>query len=1507
VTSFASESFRLLRRILRGAGPAPAHAGKRCAIDGVSAVAAVEARLAEVAGLGASYPAALAARAWLARASGPGANASGDPLSAMEADSPRAALASAMGATLAGRRAAVFLSGPDLLQCRDLIGVAAGQHLPLVVHVVLRAGAGHAQALGSGHEAYHALADEPCIRLMASSVQEAIDLTIVARRVAELALTPVVVAMDAEQTALAVQDAAMPDDALLIAYVGAPGETIPTPTAGQRAIYGDARRRIPRAYDLARPTLVGALQGPEAWALGAAAGRAFFAPEAERLLQEAAEAYAARTGRRVAAVRTHSVDGAQVVLVAQGSLVEHAAAIADWSREQRRTKVGVVGVVRGAPLDGAGLARALRGARVACTLERIAVSPGDDGPLAREIRAVLDRCRENALQAGTHHGLPALSPKETPRLVTAAVGLGGLPVRAAHLAALLAELESPRRSAYYVGLEFTRRASEFPKHQALLDSLRRDFPDAAGLGLRATEDGPAPAAQALTTVSVVRAAGAGAGAETLAGEVAALAHGFLGGGVRSRPGISWQRAGEICEDRVSFGPGAICDPGDDVRIDVAVLAADSPEGAALARASVGARLADDAIVVTNEQSGRDSESREASREALLGATLRRVLERAGASVPGAKQARVKREEMLGGLAAAELEARLGAFVRGYESAPAVQSGDADPRSAEPGETGAPAAVRRMRTTGRADDLPRFWDHEGVLYRSGRTDELVAEPMLATGTAPALSATLRDVGRGVALLPVFDPAACDGAPELWTTCPDGSVAPLVIGPRALLDAGIDLATRAGEAADALRPLASQLAKRMAKLAAGDAPPISAGELLRTSFEEVAAKLDAPAERREAMAGALNAVLRQIGVLPLAVTDVFFREPERAAPGTGAFLTLAVNPDACKSPELLAARCAGHGLRVEARTPEAVAAAREVYRLWERLPDTPGEVIERARKDERIGTLAAMMLSRHCLHAMAPGDGAEAASGAKLALRQVLAVAEFHGQPRAQKLLGEIETLRTKLADRIQSLLAKALPTADLDALGQGLDALGRGEVELSALSARIDSAIVDGHVDGGALGRLVDVARGVADLRWTLREGPLGLGRARVGLTIAAGAVAKWSAAFPYNPFAAPTAVDACAEAGGLARGLVEAHMREAVDAARLLRLAKVELERPAEAPHAAAALRRLTFADLTAEERELSPPMLLVGDGQGLGRRGLAQVVWLLESGLPVKVVLLSDIGGRADSALSLDALGAFPATTRYDAAVLAMLGRKAFVCQTSIAHEEHFAASVERALAAAGPALVHVHAPSPERHGFAPERLFEQAALAVRSRAWPLFMFDPAGPGVFGSCLDITANPSPCERWASDEAGRACTPADWAATEARFEGELTPLEAGAPGATPIAEYLELAAKDRAGRTPFVEAQRGGAAVRLPVGARLLDDTIDRTRLWRTLEELAGEVTPFTDKVRAEAERAVAGAHKAELARLTAEHEQRIAQLQAEFDAMAAERVTARLMALAGLDGGGRA
>jgi len=91
-------------------------------------------------------------------------------------------------------------------------------------------------------------------------------------------------------------------------------------------------------------------------------------------------------------------------------------------------------------------------------------------------------------------------------------------------------------------------------------------------------------------------------------------------------------------------------------------------------------------------------------------------------------------------------------------------------------------------------------------------------------------------------------------------------------------------------------------------------------------------------------------------------------------------------------------------------------------------------------------------------------------------------------------------------------------------------------------------------------------------------------------------------------------------------------------------------------------------------------------------------------------------------------------------------------------------------------------------------------------------------------------------------------TPADWALGQRRFAAQFEPLADDAPGPITLAAWLQLDAKGRKGKTPFVETQEE----RYAVSPALSDMSAQCLANWQTLQELAGLVTPFTEQVEQE-------------------------------------------------------
>ena len=1415
-------------------------------LDGNSAVALSEAGIASHAVLGGSFPAGDADTVWLEELGQGNTNLYGEALAAQTTEGPRGVVAAATGLAMAGRRATAFLSGQDIAAAQDLLISAAGKHAPVVLHLGTRATAAHGSTLGSGHDSVHLSADSGFFMLFAANVQEAVDFTYIARRVAEEALVPGMVIMDGEQTALAAQDVRLLSPAQVTGFLGSPRQHIESPTAAQKLLFGETRRRLPAWHDLDEPVLTGALYENESFALGALARGPFFDAFVKESLATARDQFARRTGREYASLSSYRMDDAGTVLLAQGAAIETARVAADTLRKEHKIKVGVLGIHTLRPFPGAAIAEALAGRKRALILERVDAPLSVETPLTREVRASLER-----VDAGKH---PQCNPVN--------YGVGGLPLRVADIVELCT-LEGSLPVPAFLGLAFDDTSGEQPKREVLLDALRRAYPDAAKMSIRAAQDKPAKAQAETLTIAIQRISGRD-GADIL-GAACGMLHDLDGGRIRSRPAVAWDRWSDTRIDWLTHGDDSMHDPGDSL---VANVTLD------VARAEVA--LGEDGRIFRVPLESDTSFRSETVLGGLFG-----VLLNAGLIDHKSRRIIAARRNMLEGMGTGQLEAMLAAFQSGLEQVAEIELETTDEEPDTDRWRGeAPAVVRHIdRDDDNFASLPRFWDQAGVLYRDNQADRLTADPFLATGTMPPLSSTFNDTSGGRSRLPAFDPTLCTGCGKCWTNCPDSAIGVVAATPAALIDAGIN---KTG--ADAVRQVSSKLASRIisSNKKAEDVAP-TFGQMLDESYAWLKDKMPLPDERKQAIQAGIDGIGAAFGTLPVAVTQPFFQDAEANKKDSAELLSVVINPDACKSCGLCVASCEPEALNAVEQDAATLQQARELWSVYSETPDTASESLERVAENPDVGTMAAILLSRYCQFALAGGDPAEAGSGEKIAVRLALSATEFHQQPVVQRFAKTLAEAGESVAALINETLSSTLAVEDLDAVTEKLRQTSSPRVDLKDLADSIGDAAGDHSVDTDHLLRLIELSNRITAAHHRLVEGAQGLGRARYGLTVAGGSVATWAGAFPHNPFHAPVLVDMTGNSAQLSAGLIEGHLDETTELVRVLRLARLEVEQPDGADWKRAELKSLRWQDLDEEELELCPPLILVGSDEMLAGQGLGQLIWLLNSGLPVKVLVLS--------ALDFGLLESATNNPRGGLGMLALAQRNAFVAQSSVSEPAHLGESMLQALSHDGPALIQVYAPSPMRHGFGSWQTLAQAALAVSSRSLPLFRYDPAGEGVFGSRLSLDGNP--------DDDDQNPTLADWALGQKRFAAHFKPLADDAATPTPLNEWLQLDAKARKGKTPFVTTIDDEEERRHAVSDALAATAADSLANWRTLQELAGIVTPFTARLEQDIRAEVAAEHQAELDAQQQAADAKIQEIQQKTQAEIASKIRARLLQLA--------
>ncbi|MEE8396684.1 MAG: hypothetical protein V3S29_11560 [bacterium] len=336
---------------------------------------------------------------------------------------------------------------------------------------------------------------------------------------------------------------------------------------------------------------------------------------------------------------------------------------------------------------------------------------------------------------------------------------------------------------------------------------------------------------------------------------------------------------------------------------------------------------------------------------------------------------------------------------------------------------------------------------------------------------------------------------------------------------------------------------------------------------------------------------------------------------------------------------------------------------------------------------------------------------------------------------------------------------------------------------------------------------------------------------------------------------------------------------------RTLRIADVEARAKYDAELHDPFFEDFNWRHLDDEEMALCPPFVVFSEPDEGSNGYLAGLMELVTAGKPLKVVLLRS---RLDNAVSETGRAA-ALKSASDAELLFISLRNVYFSQGSPAGPTALEDWVAGGLASPRPGVLSVLSGAAD--GNSGEA---RAELALASRAFPQFVYDPERAADFVSCLDLSENPELEQVWPvrplayQGEGGepetveRPFTFADFAAGEPELAAHFSPLPEsdGADGAVPLAEFLGLTADRRKGKTPYILSVDGQKKlVRLVPSQSMVAQTADKMHLWHTLQELGGIRNPF---VQAAEQRAVQ--------RLSEEKEQALSTQKTELEAQFAGR-----------------
>ncbi|MBT6645177.1 MAG: 4Fe-4S binding protein [Euryarchaeota archaeon] len=222
---------------------------------------------------------------------------------------------------------------------------------------------------------------------------------------------------------------------------------------------------------------------------------------------------------------------------------------------------------------------------------------------------------------------------------------------------------------------------------------------------------------------------------------------------------------------------------------------------------------------------------------------------------------------------------------------------------------------------------------------------------------------------------------------------------------------------------------------------------------------------------------------------------------------------------------------------------------------------------------------------------------------------------------------------------------------------------------------------------------------------------------------------------------------------------------------------------------------RIRWDQIGWQEKKL---WVIGGDG-AMYDIGFGALSRMLSSGMNIKVLVLdtqaySNTGGQTSTASYMGQDAKFfnhgsavsgKQEFRKELGAIAAMHPNVYVAQTVTSLPNHFYRAIREANAHPGPAVVSVYTTCQPEHGVADNAAYAQAKLALKTRAWPIFIHDPSKGPRYQDRWDLRGNPSMKRDWhrVKDENGEweDVKFRDFAVTEGRFrkqfDKEGTPSE----------------------------------------------------------------------------------------------------------------------------------
>ena len=1396
-------SFSLLESGNAGRETKPVkYPGRRDAVDGNTAVIHVEREASDAAGAYPITPSTQMGEYWAEEVAAGHLNISDKPLIFIEPESEHAAAGVTAGMSMTGLRAVNFSSGQGVAFMHESLYAAVGKRLPYVLNMGCRAITKASLNVHAGHDDYHCIDDTGFIQVMARSATEAADLNLIGRKVAELSLTPAIIGQDGFLTTHLIESAVLPERELVAEFLGKPDDLIDSPTPAQQMLFGPKRRRVPAIWDVDVPVVSGTVQNQDAYMQATAAQRPYFFDHIEQLADDCMDEYERLTGRRYHRVATFKAEDADYLILGMGSMIVQAEAVADYLRETRKLKVGVVNLTMFRPFPGDLLGHVLRGKKGVAVLERTDQPLAEDLPLMREVRATLMKCIENGM-AGPDGVKPYAeyasyyAAAEMPRLYSGCYGLGSRDLQPEALIGTVENMlpEGTQRKFFYLSVDFVRDPLN-PKDEVHQQDIADKYPRIREMGVRGSEN---PNLLPKGAITVRMHSVGGWGAITTGKNLAMTLFELLGWDIKANPKYGSEKKGQPTTYYLSAAPEPIRINCEYVFVDVVL----SPDPAVFGHSNPLSGLKKGGFFIIQSNLGKetwasfplwaqkfivDNEIRvfhldafQIAREEAGAAELQ--LRMQGIAFQGAFFAasptmanagltedalftaiEAQLQSKFGGKGARVVADNLRVVRRGFTELTEITEKEVGltRKGFVQKDAGLPIMLKQLpegdSRLNKAADIHRFWEQTGHFYLTGRGNDNLVDPFIGASLLPAATGVFRDMTGIRFEHPVWIAENCTACGNCYVECPDSAIPGLVSSIPDIFNTAVNRIETSGTPTRFLRRAVRSVEKKLRALV--DRQGGAVRPLIDIAIDEVIA--EAPDADRGGLAAEFTQLQIQLGGFQFGSTKPYWTQREKKAKGSGGLFSITVNPYTCKGCKLCVTVCEDNALTMVTQTEESVARLRRDWSTWLNLPTTPKEYSRIDSLDEKIGALETLLLDKKNYGSMNCGDGACLGCGEKTAIHLFTSTVTALMQPRVAAFIARLDELIVKLEQHMRVKLASAVDLSDTGAVLRAVESTGLHDLTLSTLATKLNADKPSQLLDPAWVKNTAQLLEKLKDLKWRYVEGPSKRGRAEMGIVNSTGCTSVWGSTYPFSPYPFPWTSHLFQDSPSVAMGVFEGHMAKMADGFKAVRMAEMELAGDYLPDRDEDFFRRFTWSKFSADEWLLCPPVVSLGGDGAMYDIGFQNLSRVLMSGMPVKILVVdtqvySNTGGQACTSGfigQVSDMAPFGAAsrgkqeTRKEISLIGMAHRTSYVMQGTIAHVNHLLESYVDGLNSRRPALFNIYAVCPPEHGVGDDRSVGQSKLAVEGRAYPLFRFDPDAGTTFNECVSLEGNPSLDDDW---------------------------------------------------------------------------------------------------------------------------------------------------------------